>query len=471
MLEALEESLAQTPLTKEELETYRKDPTAFIKYFLQDTWIPTKDQRRFLERVAAARAEGNIFRGINISGRGVGKTWINSRLFLWISVCWPGQEGLALAGGKFLQVKKLFRFIRNTILRNPRLLGIVEDEYKRRGKAPPLTKVGFANGSFLYADSTSESSARGPHVDILCLEEAEELEPELWEAAKHTVTTSAAGIIIVVGTPPRHPTGVAYDLWMNAEDLGFEKFNWSYVDQPYVSEKVKVELEKIRTHYPEEYAREVLGQFTAMTGAVWPTQKIMAAQVRDIPQLVPVRKRTMGIDWGFVNPTALIIVQQGDFGEVQVIHAEQFILEDYDKVLKRIVQLAKAFRIALICSDASDVGENQRLSRYLREDGVGTCVEPVSFGSEKMQMIEQVRDLLTRDMLKIPKTGGYFPFIVDQMIKYSWDPKVKDREKVLKHDDHYCDALMLAVKGLTRPRWVDIGAGVAPQLGGELITG
>jgi hypothetical protein len=83
-------------------------------------------------------------------------------------------------------------------------------------------------------------------------------------------------------------------------------------------------------------------------------------------------------------------------------------------------------------------------------------------------MIQGVDKLLTRNLLKIPKPCPHSEIVLEQMIRYSKDPKAQDHPKVIKQDDHYVDALILAVKGLTRPRWANMG--VEPQLGGQLLT-
>jgi hypothetical protein len=128
----------------------------------------------------------------------------------------------------------------------------------------------------------------------------------------------------------------------------------------------------------------------------------------------------------------------------------------------------KAVRIHLICADSASPGENQRLGQYLRAENTGVRVEEVPFVTEKWDMIQGVDKLLTRNLLKIPKPCPHSEIVLEQMIRYSKDPKAGDHPRVIKQDDHYVDALMLAVKGLTRPRWINMG--VEPQLGGELIT-
>jgi hypothetical protein len=461
MLEALEESLASAPLTKEELDNYRLQPVDFITHFICDPWKPTKDQRRLLEDVA----EGKVDRILLVCGRDTGKTKEMSWLFLWKTVCWPRTHARVVSGS-FEQAINMFNFCRESILQNPRLRGMVESEKertrtKKRLDEPQLTKVRFNNGSMISIAKASQKSVRGPHPDILGVDEAREVKTELWEAAKYMVMASKAPLIFITTSPPDYPTGFAYDLWCEAERWGYMKRNWSLADQPYLTDEAKARLEQIRIFKPEEYKREVLGQFGSMTGAVFSSEKILANRIDQIPPIIPAKSRAMGIDWGYNSPTAIIITQQGDFNQMNVIAAEAHQLEYYSDVQARIDQLAKAFRISVICADASHTGENQRLPRGVR-------VESVPFVSEKPGMIENTKHLVENDLLKIPRD---FTTVIDQMIRYSWDPKVTDRPKVVKKDDHYVDALMLAVKGLTRPRWIDTGAGIEPQLGGELVTG
>jgi hypothetical protein len=332
---------------------------------------------------------------------------------------------------------------------------------------PHRTRVQFTNGSKITVATASQKSVRGPHVEVLIVEEAREIPTALYDAAKYMVINSKASLIYISTTPPEYPIGLVYDLYKNADRYGFEVYNWKLIEQPYLTDEDRENLRKIELLNPDEYAREVLGQFSSFSGAIFhPVQRILDNLLENVPAIVPARGRSLGIDWGFVNPCAAVIVQQGDMGEIQVIHAEHHVGEEADKVLHRYVQLVKAFRVGPVCGDSASPGENQRLTQYLHMENTGRRVEEVPFVSEKWKMIEAVNNLLSRGLLKIPRC---FEVLVEQMIRYSKDPKAVDRPRVIKQDDHYVDALMLAVKGLLRPRWVDMN--VSPQLGEPLVTG
>lgn len=480
MLEALEESLASTPLSKDELDHYRHDIPAFVTNFLHDPWKITKDQRRLFEDIAGNRVD----RALVLGGRKTIKSYSAHLLILWKTVCWPDTK-VRILGGKFEQAMIPYNYCYEDMYRNPRLRGMVLNERRRTygySMAPPKpgeaakpgephkTRVQFTNGSQVTVATASQKSVRGPHVELLVVEEAREIPTILYDAAKYMVINSKAGLMFISTTPPEYPIGLVYDLYKNAGRYGFKLYNWKLIEQPYLTDEDREKLRRIEVLNPDEYAREVLGQFSSFSGAVFhPVQRILDNVIDAMPLIIPARLRAMGIDWGFVSPTAVIIVQVGDMGEIQVIHAEHFIGEEPDKVLRRIVQLAKAFRVILICTDSASPGENQRLGQYLAMENTGVKVEPVPFVSEKWQMIEAVNNLLSRSLLKIPRPCPHSEIVLEQMIRYSKDPKAVDHPRVIKQDDHYVDALMLAVKGLTRPRWVNMG--VAPQLGGELITG
>lgn len=480
LLEALEESLASTPLTRTELDNYRHSIPLFITDFLHDPFKITKDQRRLFEDITSGKADKILILG----GRGTIKTYSAHIITLWKTVCWPNTH-VRILGGKFEQALVPYEYCYEDMYRNPRLKGMVLNERHRsfgfrtepsrsgeqvKPGEPKKTRVRFTNGSRISVATASEKSVRSPHPDVLIVEEARDIPKSLYNSAKYMVFNSNASLIFISTTPPIYPIGLVYDLYKDADKHGFKVYNWKLIEQPYLTDEKRAELHKIELLDPDEYAREVLGQFSSYSGSVFhPVQRILDNVTDNIPQIVPARLRAMGIDWGFVSPTALIIVQQGDMGEIQVIHAEHFIGEEVDKVLRRLVQLAKAFRINLICADSASPGENQRLAQYLRTENTGIRVEEVPFVSEKWEMIQAVDKLLSRSLLKIPRPCPHSEIVLEQMIRYSKDPKAVDRPRVIKQDDHYVDALMLAVKGLTRPRWVDMG--LSPQLGGELITG
>ena len=94
--------------------------------------------------------------------------------------------------------------------------------------------------------------------------------------------------------------------WKNGEDKDLSVFSWTSIENPYFPIDF-FEKEKIRLR-PEEFNRRYMGEFTKMAGLVY--------QLHDSHIILPKEVRADitigGIDWGYTNPAALIVIKYSD---------------------------------------------------------------------------------------------------------------------------------------------------------------
>jgi hypothetical protein len=99
-----------------------------------------------------------------------------------------------------------------------------------------------------------------------------------------------------------------YIPWKEKRDSQLSFFTWASIENKHFSKEF-YETEQSRLS-PQEFARRYQGRFEKMAGLIW---DIPAAQV-----IAPLEKNTktdiriMGIDWGFRNPAAIVVVYVKD---------------------------------------------------------------------------------------------------------------------------------------------------------------
>jgi phage terminase large subunit len=94
--------------------------------------------------------------------------------------------------------------------------------------------------------------------------------------------------------------------WKNGEDKDLSVFTWTSIDNPHFP-KDFFEKEKTRLR-PEEFNRRYMGEFTKMAGLVYQLHNNHIIQPKELRADITLG----GIDWGYTNPAALLIVKYYD---------------------------------------------------------------------------------------------------------------------------------------------------------------
>lgn len=94
--------------------------------------------------------------------------------------------------------------------------------------------------------------------------------------------------------------------WRDGTDKDLTVVTWASIESPYFS-KDFADKEKLRLR-PEEYNRRYLGEFTHLTGLVYPLHQWHMRERENMRADLTIG----GIDWGFTNPAALIVIKYFD---------------------------------------------------------------------------------------------------------------------------------------------------------------
>ena len=163
-----------------------------------------------------------------------------------------------------------------------------------------------------------------------------------------------------------------------------------------------------------------------------------------------IRETWIGSDFGYTNDTACVILQMPSPLELRVVveaHwnecSEAELLDNFKSLRARYGGMNEFY------GDAA----NASIFKGLREQGFEA--HKVPFGIYKQSGIEQIRLWMQAKAGRKMRINERLKYLIDQLI--GWHYKADDpEEKIVKKDDHGCDALVAALRHLTRgggPSW------------------
>jgi len=401
----------------ERLLKYREDITL---YFGEQLGLPklSQGQEAFLKAMQNLQNS----RALICAARGTGKTITLAGLALWSVDVLPyflnSPYRIAVLAGSFEQSQILYSYVR-TFLARAELSNALEKE-------PTKSLTQFEDGSYIKVLTASEKQARGQHIDLLIIDEACEADDNLIKAAFPQVATSKFARIILSSTPHQFYSYFV-KLWHEAED--WLKFHWRAEDCHWIDSIRLIEAQSLLDR--RTFQIEWEGIPAPQLGTIFSAQDVHQAIIPSIERHEA--PTFMGVDWGYMHPTAIIITQRvGD--AFYVIAAEKHHAKKFSEIQERIQSLARIYKPTRIFVDASHKGEAQRLA----EAGYPAC--EVAFRKEKRTMLSNLTWLLEHGKLKIPEQ---FEELIHQLGNYSWDYF----ESKYKHaEDDFVDALFLAVR-------------------------
>lgn len=404
-----------------ELIEWREDP---VKFFEDVTGLKARDyQKEYLRSLLDFDKKYMVI----VSARDMGKTLCLAVTALWyaivLSFTSPGvpMEVVVLAGSRD-QAKICYAYILQIIGKIPFLQEFL-------AKEPTQTEIVFKNGSIIKPLAASQKAVRGHHPNLLIVDEAREVEEDLFDAALTCNINTPYFRQIYVSTPPDESLH-----WFNwrlgrhkerLEQLGWKFFHWSSL-----SVRPKEILESLKEHMPEDvFRREVLGEFYYPQGKMFSINHLKQCLVETTSQDPNSPEVYAGLDWGFRgDPTALVVVQRVD-DKWRVLEAIEWKAEHMSRVHDEIERICRDRKVIAIFADSTAVGENMRLIDR------GLPVQEISFKKEKQYMLANLRMLVERGKLELSEKEHQF--LIGELVDYSWDQK--------GHDD-LVDALMLATR-------------------------
>ena len=224
-----------------------------------------------------------------------------------------------------------------------------------------------------------------------------------------------------------------YKKWKEGEDKELSFFTWKSIDNPQFS-KEYFEAERKRLT-PQEFARRYCGEFQKMSGLIWdlPQEQI----VDKLPENIKTEARIMGVDWGYRNPAAIVVLYLRDNCWYVVDEWKQS-----ERITAEIIQVAnnkiKEHRITKVYPDPA---ESDRIEECRRANlPVYESNKDVDGGLKFiMQLIKEKRFFVCNNCVET----------IDEMSMYHWVENMNEdkepKEEPEKINDHLCDSLRYAI--------------------------
>ena len=298
-------------------------------------------------------------------------------------------------------------------------------------------EIQLPEGGTVYIRSMdSPLGAEGVTANWIWADEAGQMPRLAWTVMRSRVSTTGGQIFF---TTTWYNLGWLYqDIfipWQNKTDNHIDVFQWRSIDNPFFPKEF-YEAEKSRLA-PEEFARRYDAIPTKMEGLVWdiPQSQIIQETERIKAQLSNAERVFGGVDWGYTNPSAIVIVKVKD-GKYYLVDEWKMEARTTGEVIDTCKQFENLYGVNKWFPDPA---EPDRLEEMRRAGlNVGSIKKAVALN------IEKVRDLIRGKLFFVLDTCRQF---LDEVELYHYDDGDVKKEVPVKINDHLCDALQYAIVG------------------------
>lgn len=385
------------------LDEARRDPGVFAEILLgAPLWPHQLD-------VVASPARYRVI----CAGRQVGKSRLLATLALHTAFARPNVTVLLVSAGEVAS-RRLLDEIATLANSSPLLKGSVVDETTQL--------VVLSNGSTIRSVPASQRQIRGWPVDLLIVDEAGFIDPDIWRAAEPAIIARPGSRVVLASSPWGGPDHFFRQLWsrgMKAPDQQVAAWHWPSSVSPMVDRDL---LEQIRDREsPAYFSREFLAEWSDPTGAFFTSVELDDA-VHDVPLLDPddadadpaaLGGVVGGVDWGMqrdAHALTVIAARAEPDGRGRIRYWVPWVEErygmTYDAWIARLVELSGRFLFNALSAETNGVGQmpTQVLGRGVWEAVGREVVQPVSTTARlKEDGFGFIRLLLQQGRLALPR--------------------------------------------------------------------
>ena len=287
---------------------------------------------------------------------------------------------------------------------------------------------------------------RGPAYSRVIIDEAQSIKTSILESLVTDVIEAALldydGELWLCGTPSSSCSGYFYDQSEMARSP-FQSFYWTLLDNPHLpGAKAWLERAIEENDWSEDnptYRREYLGEWTRDENTLVYRFSRKRNLVDELPDYQ--WQRALGIDLGFVDSTAFVVVAWSDeCPETYLIHTEKHTGFTSDDIARKVQQLDFEYKFDRMVADTGALGKmivteiNRRYSLSI-------------LPAEKSKKYDHI-ELLNSDF----KKGKFLVVdnydnraLVDELELLEWDPMERAKGKFVERSDcenHAADAML-----------------------------
>lgn len=286
---------------------------------------------------------------------------------------------------------------------------------------------------------------RGARVNGFVFDEYAYHDPNAWPLIFEPMLLVSRGWGIFISTP--NGFNHWYDLCNKAQ--ADERWLYSHAtpyDNPYITNQ---EIERVKAERGEdEFAQEYMAEFRKMAGLVYKEfdRKIHMIKPEDVPLT---GTNVIGIDFGFVNPTAAIFVRidyDGNWWIFDEVYEKGKTINDVARILK---DKMKGLTVRTIIGDSAQAEHIANLATHgLPVIPVSKTKDSISAGINLLKIKLKTYQQLSGKPRPMLYVSSDCQNIIAEFEKYSY-PKRKSlnaesrdpKEDPLKKDDHGLDAI------------------------------
>ncbi len=377
-------------------------------------------------------------------------------------------------GGSLEQAKNVYNYFSNHCYAHDSIVGNLPTE-------PTMQRTESDLGNYFKAVAASPKQIRGPHPDVLMIDEACETKDELILSALPMVNTSSHSMVIMTSTFHKI-FGLFQETWDKADEQGYVRLSWDAFDvtmsfdpKMWDDPELKKNIPDLnllkkrangRTGDPEGWIPvenllqawrgkptidwfdvEYMGSRPSASGMVNDPADIDACVVEpddmDLYAYVEGAEVVGGLDWGYSSMTAWEAFMSHQNGIKAQVACKNWSQVDDADIIAVIVEDVVKFGIEVIYADSAGKFSNSALQKALnlRLDPLKrkcVVIERV-FGKDKEVMLGNYRTYWQRKAIRIPSA---YVEAIWQHKRYRYQP---GSDKPVKKDDHHPDATMCAL--------------------------
>lgn len=368
-----------------------------------------------------------------VSGRRSGKS--NVLGFISdIECCLPNRK-IWIVAPDYGLTEKVFAYLLKNVTKT-----FPEKSYKVSSK--PGMNIRFNNGTIVECKSgDNPNSLLGDELDLLIIDEAAMLSPNIYDRYLFATTAMRKGTTIFISTPNKKNWFFRKYKEVEGKEDGFVFRTPSSVN-PHLP---KEEIERAKNSLPEDvFKQEYLAEFLEVGAGVFRGfTEIVNDNCYEEPK--DNHRYIIGVDVARVNDFTVITVI--DKQTHKVVYWDRFNKIDWNLIIERITAVSQKYNRAKVIIDSSGVGSPP--TEALKRNKVNA--EDFKFSNRsKKDLIDKLSIFIEHKAIFIPNE----PTILDELDCYACEMldsgTIKYGAPIGKHDDCVM-SLGLAVWGLVKP--------------------
>jgi hypothetical protein len=267
----------------------------------------------------------------------------------------------------------------------------------------PNPKIVFINGTEIdFGSADNPDSLRGENYDRIFLDEAEFIKMEAMNAIRPLIYDTGAPMWITT-TPWKR--NFVYDYWMRGvngdEDWG--AFNYCYLDNPFITEEGKKEIEKDILEWGEDsmYVQaEIYGKYVDDIDCYFDRDDVMFCVVEgsDMGHVHPKRRYVAGVDCaGEGEDKSVCTVLEIDDMKDEIRVAEIFVLNKNKprELVQMLIDVDNKYNLEKLYIDKTGLGEGP--ADWIGMEIGDDKVEDIRFSMQsKMDMFSNLRMMIQK---------------------------------------------------------------------------